>query len=273
MRNFLSRRSAVPPPEIRAALEELEQLRQNRPVLGEHAAFLGAILPGLFEQAPRETLPTIDPEHSAAKLAGGVPLLRGEQLALEPKGLPRRWLHICAALEKQKSRDMGRKLADGMRKGQVGPQEWLTDLLAGNPQAVHERAEALNLDPALAATVFRLTVLPSLAEINTQLQPLRDAAKWERGYCPTCGSWPLLGEYRLPALRPVRGGMVVSAPGVPVLHHARSPPTRLFQCRRRREQIPSGHVRCLPAVRQNGLDARVARYAAAAGGRPRHAAS
>src|SRR6516164_621869 len=208
MRNFLSRRSAVPPPEIRAALEELEQLRQNRPVLGEHAAFLGAILPGLFEQAPRETLPTIDPEHSAAKLAGGVPLLRGEQLALEPKGLPRRWLHICAALEKQKSRDMGRKLADGMHKGQVGPQEWLTDLLAGNPQAVHERAEALNLDPALAATVFRLTVLPSLAEINTQLQPLRDAAKWERGYCPTCGSWPLLGEYRgLEQIRFLRCGL------------------------------------------------------------------
>ena len=39
----------------------------------------------------------------------------------------------------------------------------------------------------------------------------RAATRWEQGYCPTCGSWPLLGEYRgLEQTRLLRCGLCAS---------------------------------------------------------------
>jgi FdhE protein len=40
------------------------------------------------------------------------------------------------------------------------------------------------------------------------LSPLRQNQRWQQGYCPTCGSWPLLGEFRgLEQVRFLRCGM------------------------------------------------------------------
>src|SRR5262249_45021716 len=41
--------------------------------------------------------------------------------------------------------------------------------------------------------------------------PLRAGRAWEPGYCPTCGSWPLLGEFRgLEQTRWLRCGLCAS---------------------------------------------------------------
>ena len=51
-------------------------------------------------------------------------------------------------------------------------------------------------DAGLAATVLRFTLFPALVSLNQSVAPLRAGAAWGRGYCPTCGAWPLLGEFR-----------------------------------------------------------------------------
>jgi len=61
-------------------------------------------------------------------------------------------------------------------------------------------------------TLLRLTLLPSLEHIATQLTPLRASQPWGRGYCPTCGAWPVLAEQRgLEQWRYLRCGLCASA--------------------------------------------------------------
>jgi FdhE protein len=44
------------------------------------------------------------------------------------------------------------------------------------------------------------------------LAPLRQGIHWEQGFCPTCGSWPLLGEFRgLEQRRFLRCGLCATA--------------------------------------------------------------
>jgi FdhE protein len=61
---------------------------------------------------------------------------------------------------------------------------------------VRERAAALGLDPGLTTTLLRHVLFPTFTALETALAPLREGVAWERGYCPTCGGWPLLAEFR-----------------------------------------------------------------------------
>jgi FdhE protein len=185
----------APHPEVAAALAELERLRQERPSLAAPAALLAELLPILYELQPT-VAPALPPERAADRLAAGVPLLRGEDLALDAGALRRRWVGVCAAVARHQAGGAATALAGAVKRGQLPVEGLAAAVLAGRIHEVHGRADALGLDAGLAATVLRFTLFPCLVSHNTVLAPLRAGAVWGRGYCPTCGSWPLLGEFR-----------------------------------------------------------------------------
>lgn len=185
-----------PSPEVEEALAELARLGQERPTLAGHAALLADILPRLYRENDEGKPPPLALDHARAKLAGGLPLLRGETVHLDGRAFRQRWLHVCAAVERHQGGGTATALANHLRQGGLEPDELVRDVLAGRLQALHAQAEKLGLDSALLATVLRLTLVPALAPLDAALAPLRTGTAWERGYCPTCGSWPLLGEYR-----------------------------------------------------------------------------
>jgi FdhE protein len=174
-----------PPPDLAEAFAELEQLRQQRPALAGTAALLARLLPHMIEPQPNVSPPSLPPERAAEKLAAGVPLLRGEDVALDAKALRRRWADVTAAA-----------LPDAGKGARPPVEEMAAAVLAGRADEVHARADALGLDAGQIATVLRFTLFPFLLPLNAALAALRSEASWGRGYCPTCGSWPLLGEFR-----------------------------------------------------------------------------
>ena len=194
LRLFGSATSA--PREVVGALDELERLAQERPDLAGQTAFLRDIFPILYDKPVLDPVPSLAADHTAAKLAGGVPLLRGEVIPLDSQAFERRWLRLCAAVKRQQEGNAGKLLANALRSGSLDPNALVAELLAGRVQAVHARADVLGLDPGLTATVLRLTLFPVLARVNAALASLRQSTRWTQGYCPTCGSWPLLGEFR-----------------------------------------------------------------------------
>src|SRR5262249_24474050 len=135
-------------------------------------------------------------DQARAKRGGGIPLLRGEALALDTDGVRRRWRRACAVLSRRPEGAPARALAASQRRGALDLDALVRDVLAGRPEAVHPPGEGLGLDPGLTATVLRLSLPPALASIHAALAPLVEGTAWQQGYCPTCGSWPLLGEYR-----------------------------------------------------------------------------
>ena|SRR5438128_677378 len=189
--------SAIPPiPEVAAALEELERLAKERPELAGPIALVCDFLPKLYQEPVLDHVPALASAHAAAKLAGGVPLLRGEHLNLDVKAFQRRWLQVCAAMHRHQDGTNANRLAEALQNGNLDPNALSVEFLGGGAQAIHARADVFGLDPGLTATIVRLTLFPALERINRALAALRDGVPWTQGYCPTCGSWPLLGEFR-----------------------------------------------------------------------------
>jgi FdhE protein len=184
-----------PGPETAEALAEVGRLTKERPSLAGPAALLAELIPLLAEPAPT-TPPLPPPERAADKLAGGAPLLRGESVAFDGRGLSRRWAAVCAAVGRHQQGDAAAALAGAAKRGGLSVEEWAGAVVAGRAGEVHARAAALGLDAGLAATVLRFTLFPSFVSLATALEPARAGAAWGRGYCPACGSWPLLGEFR-----------------------------------------------------------------------------
>src|SRR5439155_12774137 len=183
-------------PEVGQALADLARLKKDRPELSVAVALLTETLPGLFARPITENPPDLSPERAAAKLAGGVPLLRGENIKLDGETFRRRWLHVCKVMERQQDKSTARSMASALKRGQLHPLELTAALLSGNPDDVYTHADRLGLDAEMTAGLLRLTLFPVLAQMNTALLAFRQGGRWEKGHCPTCGSWPLLGEFR-----------------------------------------------------------------------------
>jgi FdhE protein len=173
-------------------LAELDKLAKNRPSLAGSCAVVREILPALFTGPIAENPVPLDTAICREKLTTGVPLLRGERFALEPNSFRARWLAVCRAVERENP--AARSIADAFLT--VDSQDLLLQVVAGRPESVHTAADEAGLDPRVTATVLRLAALPGLAQIATELNSLRDTVVWKVGYCPICGSWPLLGEFR-----------------------------------------------------------------------------
>src|SRR5207244_1092162 len=121
------------------------------------------------------------------------------------------WLDACAAVRAHGRAEDAAALVGAIRDGGLRAAELVQEVLAGRPEGVHARAELLHLDGSLIATTLRLALFPVMANWSTALAPLRQGTRWEQGFCPTCGSWPLLGEFRgLEQIRYLRCGLCAS---------------------------------------------------------------
>jgi FdhE protein len=192
--NFLGKLRGRSPddPAVAEARSELKQLAAERPGLEGPIGWLDAVLPHLAT-SPELTIPPLSKEAAHAKLAAGTPLARGEELSLDAKLLARRWRVACEALPQDES---ARTLAAAVRSGKLDLRELAGAVLVGRLEHLHEQMAELDVDASLAATLLRFTLFPTLAAVSKARASLCDGVSWERGDCPTCGAWPLLGEFR-----------------------------------------------------------------------------
>jgi FdhE protein len=191
--------------ELAPALAELEKARQARPALAASCAVLEEILPALFA-TPAEAASNLKSALAIERLQKRIPILRDEKVNFDLRTFKRRWLAVCKAIahlpgghqssltELPQTNPMADNV--GAAFAALDPPALLNEVLAGRPEAVQGRAEALQLEASLTATVLRLTAFPILASIAGGLAELHRAHQWDQGYCPVCGSWPLLAELR-----------------------------------------------------------------------------
>lgn len=206
IRKLLGRKPPLPA-EVAEALAELTRLAREQPFLAELAGQLGAFLPALYAEPIRAVVPSFTSEKAAEKLSAGVPLLRGETLDLDWPALQRRLQDMVGALAERRA-DAAPALAMAIRSGELGIDGLTSAILAGQPHAVHERAEVLGLDVPLTASVLSLALFPVFVAVRAGLGPLLPAGSWEEGYCLVCGNFPRLGEFRgLEQIRFLRCGL------------------------------------------------------------------
>jgi FdhE protein len=210
----------TPSQEVEEARAELERLARDRPALAGPFTLLASLLPDLLPSPSSTPVPALDPELARAKLLGGVPLLRGElpDLGRNAAAFHERWKHVVARLAKGRQDPAAGELAAALRSGRLDAREAVGAIVAGRPESLRERADALGLDPAMVSATFRLALFPYFVSINDAWLAHREGIVWEKGYCPTCGSWPLLGEFRgLEQTRFLRCGLCAAGWEVPRL--------------------------------------------------------
>jgi FdhE protein len=185
-------------------LAELAKLARDKPSLQESCKSLESILIALFAEPVTEAPPEIAADSAREKWNAAVPLLHEVPLSLDAIAFRRRWLSVCAAMP-------GEDVAI-LSKATLDPIALLNAVLSGRHESVATQAQSLSVNPEQLATVLRLSALPVLAHFAETLAGLRTGLAWDYGYCPTCGSWPLLAEVRgLEQLRILRCGLCATA--------------------------------------------------------------
>jgi FdhE protein len=200
---------AVPPRAARAASaaarwDRLEVARPDlRPAVALQRRLIGLVvqLTETVEQArlPRLSLP---PRYLAAKLGRGIPALSGEPIPLPVVALRPALLHLCTELAQGGAGDAAVHIRDAVESGGLDAASLLTASLAREQHAIRTAAAHKGLAADLLWLVAELAVSPfvyvlerSLFAGERQQLLLGEAlARWERGYCPACGSWPALAE-------------------------------------------------------------------------------
>jgi FdhE protein len=205
-------------PAVEEARAELDRLATARPALLPLVRWLRELLPDLMPATGPLPAVAPGPEEARARLQAGIPLLRGMPLEFDAAAFRRRWQRACEALEAQQTDGAAGALADAVRDGRLDAAAMVDAVVQGQPAMVRDRAEALGLEPGLAATLLRFALFPLFTALEASLARVRAGVWWEKGYCPTCGSWPLLGEFRvLDQSRFLRCGLCAAGWEVPRL--------------------------------------------------------
>src|SRR5437660_8697679 len=110
-----------PSKDLKEALFQLSRLKKERPALTGPADFFSDVLLGLFEGESNDQPTAMTPEQAQAKLATGVPLLRGESVTGDLAAFQRRWLHVARAVERHQDAAAGKALADVVHQNRWNP--------------------------------------------------------------------------------------------------------------------------------------------------------
>jgi FdhE protein len=158
---------------------ELDRLIAERPAFASPMRWLRELLPDLAPVPNPPALPDLPAARARAKLSAGIPLLRDEALAIDEREFRRRWRRAWEVRQAIQ--------ADALNPGPPDAAGLVQAVLAGRTEEVQ---------PGLMTTLLRFTLFPFFTALTPRLAPLREGTTWEMGYCPTCGTWPLLGEFR-----------------------------------------------------------------------------
>lgn len=145
---------------------------------------------------PAAALPAGAPEEARERFASGIPLLIAARPAFAGDA-PLELLADLAALARASFSPAGAEAIEraGRRRAPAA-REALEAALRRDPAALEAAAARVGAPPALTASLCELAVSPSLGALAAGAAGLLAAAPWSRGWCPVCGSWPLLGELR-----------------------------------------------------------------------------
>jgi formate dehydrogenase accessory protein FdhE len=177
-------------------VQHLRALVQQSPDLKDAASRYEKILPLLRDADLRAATVSISPEQAHAKLVVGLPLLYDVELELDYAEAHMLMLRLANALEKVSGngRDACRRIREALEEGRLEVGTLLSCIAAGDQGTVASAAQCLKLDAGFVWTLAQNAFKPALHSWCRQLAPLLEGITWNKGYCPVCGSIPILGE-------------------------------------------------------------------------------
>jgi FdhE protein len=206
-------------PDVAAALASLARLAEVQPDLRQAVLMQSALIRAVYTAPASASPPLLTAEDAAARLAGGVPLLRNAPLPCTARDLRRVFLRLCQAAQTVGTAAVSgpegglyTTVAAAVTSARLDVWAYGKRLLAGEASTLPAQLEAQGYAADLVMTLLRLALLPFLEQTAAQLATLYTTRQWPQGYCPTCGAWPVLAEQRgLEQFRYLRCGLCASS--------------------------------------------------------------
>lgn len=149
---------------------------------------------GLARPAPNVHPPLLPRERAWQKLAEGVPLLHLEVVDLDYAYCRELFSHLLS-LENGRRPNAASSTAirTAVDSGRLDLERAFGEALTDHADHLAELASWAGLDLEPLRTTLTLVVTPPLRAHAAALAPLlQQPERWQRGYCPVCGSWPSL---------------------------------------------------------------------------------
>lgn len=170
----------------------LKELERRNPEWRAWLALLGEIEGGLERSAGRVT---IDRPPGVADPAPAAPLLDGHTVRVDVGALAELLTRLLRAAGREAPVEAAARSLKRYQPAGETARRLVEAAISSDDPTITAAAETDGIDPAALATVVRLAAIPPLAACATSLAD-RVPEHWSSGYCPVCGSWPLLAELR-----------------------------------------------------------------------------
>lgn len=163
----------------------LADLERRKPEWHDWLRLLGHALRAIPDPVWGAPLAAAEPDRGSNVPSQDEPLLHRRTLIVDARELCRLMRDLV-----QHARPL-----DGYRPSAESALSLVAGVLGRPRTALAALATSPDVDPESLETVARLAALPLLHSCGRLLQA--DVPRsWSRGYCPICGSWPLLAEMR-----------------------------------------------------------------------------
>jgi FdhE protein len=136
-----------------------------------------------------------------------IPLLHDQPAHVDVHFAADLFSRLVNVLQQREDADLRSRL-DGLvsaaTDGSLDPERLFGEAFVQHHDHLTEIALQGGVDPELLITLANQSVGPLLSAYAEHLMPViervddgtPEGAAWQRGYCPVCGAWPLLGELR-----------------------------------------------------------------------------
>ena len=187
----------------------VEALKKARPELGEALDVQAQLIrAGLTSARPPEAHPFPLPrEQAAARVRQGVPLLHDQPAFVDVHFAADLFSRLVNALQQREDAELGARLGGlvaAATSGGLDPERLFGEAFVQHHDHLREISIQAGVDPELVSTLAAQSAAPLLRAYARHLLPVLERLDdgtpegfgWQRGYCPVCGGWPLLGELR-----------------------------------------------------------------------------
>ncbi len=188
------------PEELDKAIRRIKTIEEKRPSHKEMLEFLKCIMTEQYRIKPRIKVEpvNISEEMAKLKLREGSALIDKKDLKLDVGSATDLFKRLCKVVQKknEKANDDIERISEELYTGRLNLGELFESVVAGDEEYLHTTTEKLGLNEDLLLFLARNSISPILEAYASQLGEYVDQRSWWRGYCPICGSEPIIGELR-----------------------------------------------------------------------------
>jgi FdhE protein len=178
--------------------EQIKRLREKNPVYKELLDFYGRIAEEMFIVNPQPDPPSLLTKEEVRKIQikEGFPLINRNDFVIDIPASVKLFESVSSIAKNAttKLKKNIQKIDNAVKAGKLKREKLLEKHY--DPAYIQEVAKKLKLDKAVLNFLIHVSIKPSVHANAERLRDQTDLKNWLRGYCPVCGSLPLISEFK-----------------------------------------------------------------------------